>query len=174
MRVSLEVGQFVRPQMQLDSLCVLADLSKLEVEIDVSERDLGQIRIGQRCDIQPEAYRDRKYRGEISWISPVVLRQRGVVRVKVRIVDPDDHLLPDMNCTVVVRNTDTPDTVADGLSIPENCVQREGDRTFVLVPDDAGVHQPREVKLGQSIGNGRIEVRTGLKEGEMIVVPTKG
>ena len=96
---SVELGESLRldPVSGSTSLCVIADLSNLQAEVDVQEKDLPQLSIGQRCRVSPEAAPENVYEAKVERRAPVVNRQRGVVQVKVRILNPDDKLMPDIS-----------------------------------------------------------------------------
>ena len=99
-----EVGEIVRPEVLSVSLCKLADMSIMEVEVDIQERELYKVEIGRPCTIIPDAYPDKKYTGKIDRIQPMVIRARGVVRVTIRIDTPDQYLLPEMNVRSIIQN----------------------------------------------------------------------
>jgi multidrug resistance efflux pump len=99
------------------SICDLADLSDLEVEIKVAERNLKSVFKGQKCEVRPEAFPDRVYPGFVSRLMPTGDRNQGAlpVRVKIQIRDargnftlPDDDegkfLRPDMGAIVRFLN----------------------------------------------------------------------
>jgi len=67
------------------SLCELADLSDLEVELKIQERDIAKIFVGQECRIRPEAFPDRLYEGHVSKIIPAADRGIGAVPVRVKV-----------------------------------------------------------------------------------------
>jgi multidrug resistance efflux pump len=94
-------GESIQADFVCTPLCTLADLSEMEAEIEVQERDLHLLHIGMPCEIIPDAYPSRVYRGALRLMQPQVNRQRGVVQVKVAIAAPDDYLLPDMNVRVL-------------------------------------------------------------------------
>jgi multidrug resistance efflux pump len=90
-------GESIQADFMYTALCTLADLSEMEAEIEVQERDLHLMHKGMPCEIIPDAYPDHPYRGVLSRMQPLVNRQRGVVQVKIAITTPDQFLLPDMN-----------------------------------------------------------------------------
>jgi HlyD family secretion protein len=71
LKKNAELGNLVNPIAFNGSfsLCDIADLSKLEVELSIQERDIAKVKKGQRCKIQPEAYMDRSYDGVVSRLS---------------------------------------------------------------------------------------------------------
>ncbi|MCS6977803.1 MAG: efflux RND transporter periplasmic adaptor subunit [Gemmatales bacterium] len=81
------------------SLCEMADLSDLEVELKIQERDIAKIFVGQRCRIRPEAYPDRLYEGYVDKIIPAADRGIGAVPVRVkveRLIAPKSEAAPDL------------------------------------------------------------------------------
>lgn len=94
-------GESIQADFMYTALCTLADLSEMEAEIEVQERDLHLLHKGMPCEVVPDAYPDRTYRGVLRRMQPQVNRQRGVMQVKVAISAPDEYLLPDMNARVL-------------------------------------------------------------------------
>jgi multidrug resistance efflux pump len=94
-------GESIQADFIYTALCTLADLSMMEAEVEVQERDLHLLYKGMPCEVLPDAYPDRPYRGVLSRMQPLVNRQRGVVQGKVTIAAPDEYLLPDMNVRVL-------------------------------------------------------------------------
>jgi HlyD family secretion protein len=102
---AVEKGEFVTTSFVGDRgakgyVVTLADLNDLEVELDISQNDFGKLGPRQRGWVTTDAYPDRRYDGFIRQISPEANRQKATVQVKVKIVQPDDYLRPDMNATV--------------------------------------------------------------------------
>jgi multidrug efflux pump subunit AcrA (membrane-fusion protein) len=165
-----EVGEILRPEVLSVSLCSLADMSIMEVEIDVQERELQKIEIGRDCTVIPDAYADRKYAAKIDRYQPMVNRSRGVVRVTLRILEPDSYLLPDMNVRSMIHNrpADAED-VAETLWLPDTAIIQDGDAAHVFVlRDDKAVRTP--VKLGGKEGK-RTEIAEGLTKADIVVLP---
>jgi HlyD family secretion protein len=105
-----EKGNNVNPiaQMGSTSLCEMADLSDLEVELNIPERDIAVIRVGQRCSVRADAWPDRVYGGVVSRLMPIADRAKAAVPVRVKITVPADeegvYLKPEMNAKVVFLN----------------------------------------------------------------------
>ncbi len=83
------------------SLIALADLSDLQVEIDVNESDLAKISLGQPCRVSPEAYPAKVYDGVVAEIAPEANRAKGTLQIKVQIKKPDRFLTPELSAKVV-------------------------------------------------------------------------
>lgn len=87
------------------SFCELADLSDLEISLDIQERDIAQVFQGQACRVRPaEAYPDRVYDGVVSRLMPIADRAKGSIQVRVRVRVPSDeegiYLKPEMSAKV--------------------------------------------------------------------------
>lgn len=106
LKKNAELGNLVNPVAFNGSfsLCDMADLSKLEVELSIQEREISKIKKGQRCRVQPEAYMDRYYDGVVSRLLPIADRAKGAVPVRVRLKVPADeqgqYLRPEMGAIV--------------------------------------------------------------------------
>ena len=82
------------------AVVTIADMNSLQVEVDVSETSITTIRVGQPCDIQLDALPEMRFRGEVYSIVPTVDRSKATVLVKVRFMDKDRRMLPDMSAKV--------------------------------------------------------------------------
>ena len=107
LKKNAEVGNVVNPIAFNGSysLCDMADLCELEVEVTVQERDLSKVFAGQRCTIYTEAYPERKYEGE-GRLMPIADRAKGAVPVRVKLARiPRDeeglYLKPEMGAMVI-------------------------------------------------------------------------
>jgi multidrug resistance efflux pump len=106
-----EKGNNVNPiaQMGSTSLCEMADLSDLEVELNIPERDIAVIRVGQRCSVRADAWPDRVYSGVVSRLMPIADRAKAAIPVRVKVTVPADeegvYLKPEMNAKVVFLNS---------------------------------------------------------------------
>ncbi|MBI2192831.1 MAG: efflux RND transporter periplasmic adaptor subunit [Planctomycetes bacterium] len=91
---------FGGPRGPSTALVSIADLSDLQVEIDLSEADTSKVHVGQRCRISPEAYPTKYYGGSVTEVAPEADRQKGTLEVKVKIIDPDEYLTPELTARV--------------------------------------------------------------------------
>lgn len=78
----------------------MADLTDLQVEIDLNEADTPKVRMKQRCRISPEAYPDKRYDGHVAEIAPEANRSKGTLQVKVQVENPDRFLTPELTAKV--------------------------------------------------------------------------
>jgi HlyD family secretion protein len=82
------------------ALCEMADLSQLEVDVWIEERDLPRIRLKQACAIRLEAFPQTVYQGEVTRFLPVADRAKGAVGVRVSIRAPQPSVRPEMGAIV--------------------------------------------------------------------------
>ncbi len=86
------------------SLCEMADLADLEVDLAIQERDIAKIAVGQRCRVRTEAFPDRLYDGYVSRLMPIADRAKGAVPVRVKVQVPaaeeGQFLKPEMGAIV--------------------------------------------------------------------------
>ena len=98
------------------SLCEMADLSDLEVDLNVAERDISVVRVGQMCRVRVDAWPDRVYEGYVSRLMPIADRAKAAVpvRVKVRIPPEEEgvYLKPEMGAIVTFLATQVEDAPA--------------------------------------------------------------
>jgi multidrug resistance efflux pump len=90
-------------------LCDMADLTDLEVELNVPERDIARVQVGQPCRIVPEAHLDKVFKGTVSRMMPTADRAKGAIPVRVKVnpgeIKPEEagkYLSPDGAATVTI------------------------------------------------------------------------
>ncbi len=142
----------------------------MEAEIDVQERDLGALKIGGPCEIVPDAYPERVYRGHVNRKQPIVNRQRGVVQVKVTIDNPDEYLLPDMNARVLLLKDAPSNSTSNSLpDMPVRALVPASEPPTVFVLDGQTARR-RTIEIGATVGDS-VQVRSGLAVGDKIILP---
>ncbi|MCO6456426.1 MAG: efflux RND transporter periplasmic adaptor subunit [Pirellulaceae bacterium] len=106
LRKNAEEGNIVNPVAFNGSysLCEMADLADLEVELNIQERDIARVFRNQRCEVRAEAFPDRVYQGFVSRLMPIADRAKGAVPVRVKLNVPKDeegvYLKPEMGAIV--------------------------------------------------------------------------
>jgi RND family efflux transporter MFP subunit len=83
-----------------NALLSLADPNDLQVEVDISEADLPKVTMNQRCRVSPEAWPEKIYAGTVAEIAPEANRQKGTLQIKVKILNPDRFLTPELSAKV--------------------------------------------------------------------------
>ena len=106
LKKNAEEGSLVNPiaLQGFYSLCEMADLSDLEVDMTIQERDISKIHEGQKCTIRAEAFPDREYKGVVSRLMPTADRAKGAIPVRVKVTVPSQeegvYLKPEMGALV--------------------------------------------------------------------------
>ncbi|MBK9030271.1 MAG: efflux RND transporter periplasmic adaptor subunit [Myxococcales bacterium] len=157
------LGQMVEPQ---DTMFVVMDLRSVWVQVDVYERNLNQIAIGQKVAASVEAWTGRTFDGTIQSIGAVLDRRSRTIKVRVVLTNADGALKPGMFAKVILAgSTGEP---REGTYVPAAAVQRDGDGAIAFVPVGDTAFQLRELELGARAGDW-IEVTRGLAPGERVV-----
>jgi len=151
------------------AVVTIADMSSLQVEADVSESNLRQIKVGQPCEIQLDALPDLRFRGVIHMIVPTADRSKATVMVKVRFIDYDQRILPEMSAKVAFLSRPTKPEEQKPLTAlnPAALLTRNGKKAVFLIKGDQAVETP--VTPGEQIGD-MIEVLSGVNAGDKIVL----
>lgn len=159
----ISIGEMVSPER---SIYTIADLSTLWIQLDVYEKDLARVQIGQDVVLSTESYPQETFHGNVTYIGSLLNETTRTVSARVEIPNPQGRLKPGMFATAVIAAQGQSATT--GLTIPESAVQRVEDAMVVFVPNGDGVFRKRPVTLGKK-GEGWVEVREGLQEGEQVV-----
>jgi len=87
------------------SVCDIADLSDLEIDLNIQERDVSKVFAGQTCEVRSEAYPKRVYKATVSRLMPIADRAKGAIPVRVAVRVPENeegiYLKPEMSAVVV-------------------------------------------------------------------------
>ena len=168
---SANVGDVITPfSSALDTkgaVVTMADMSTLEVEADVSEANLAKIAVGQPCEIQLDAFPDERFQGVVSRTVPTVDRSKATVLVKVRFLNPDPRILPEMSAKVAFLSK----AVADDqrrpvLVVHQDALAQRGGQTVVFQMADGRARQV-VVQAGAHIND--LVAVSGLKLGDKVV-----
>ena len=151
------------------AVVTIADLDSLQVEADVSETNLGLVKVGQPCEIQLDAFPDSRFRGAVHAIVPTADRTKATIMVKVPFLDKDPRILPEMRAKVAflsrpIKQRENKPRIAVNRSA---IISRGGNPTAFLIQEDRAVETP--VRIGEELGD-MVEILGGLKVGERVVV----
>ena len=156
------------------AVVTIADMNSLEVEVDVSETNIASIKVGQPCDVQLDALPSNRFRGEVHAIVPTVDRSKATVMVKVRFLDKDPRMLPDMSAKVsFLSRKVAPEELKPRLAAIQSSVLHRGDRSFIFLIQGDRVKESA-ITVGQNLGD-MIEIISGLNPGDRVVLkPLQG
>jgi HlyD family secretion protein len=168
-----EVGEIAVPGGFAGSgdLIRLANLEDIRAEVDVNEADLNRVHMGQPAEVTPDAYPDARYAADVVKLYPQVDRQKGTLKIEVRVLQPDARLLPDMSARITFLsepaapgNPGTPT-----VFVPAAAVRRDQQgNNFVWMVKDGRARRTL-VQTAGDVGN-NVRVVKGLKGGEAVVV----
>ena len=137
------------------------------MELDINQSDFPKIGPRQKGIVTTDAYPDRKYQGIVEQISPEADRAKATVQVKVRVLNPDDYLRPDMNATVSFYNEVKPEAATSAkrfIAVPQGIVQDNA--VFAVVNGRA---HKRAVTVAGTSDKG-VLIESGLIGGEDVIV----
>jgi len=106
LKKNAEKGNLVNPVAfsGSTSVCDIADLSDLEIDLNIQERDVSKVFVNQTCEVRSEAFPKRVYKGTVSRLMPIADRAKGAIPVRVAVKVPDDeqgvYLKPEMSAIV--------------------------------------------------------------------------
>jgi RND family efflux transporter MFP subunit len=169
-----DVGEVVAPfaagASSRVAVVTIADMNSLEVEADVSESNIEKIEPEQPCEITLDAYPEKRYRGIVDKIVPTADRAKATVQTKVRFLDKDKRVLPEMGAKVHFMSRQSPQNIDNEprIAIDPSAVTTRRDEKVVFVLKENMVHEV-PVITGDVIGR-LIEIRKGLSSGERIVL----
>jgi RND family efflux transporter MFP subunit len=150
----------------------IADLSELRAEVDINEADLSHVHLAQDAEVTPDAYPQKRYRAKVVKLNPQVNRQKGTLKVEVRIEEPDADLLPDMSVRVTflaaAANPQDDGGGAPTVLAPRSAVRRGSEGVYVWVVR-AGRLRRQPLEVGAELGQ-EVAVTNGLVGGEALVV----
>ncbi len=169
-----DVGEIVAPMAasmtSKGAVVTIADMRSLQVEADVAEATIEEVRVGQACIITLDAYPEVHYDGSVAKIIPTANRAKGTVRVKIAFKKYDSRVLPEMSTKVLfLRRTAT--GTADGntpvLLIPSTAVtMRHGQQVVFKIVDNRAMETPVSLK---KYSESYFEVKSGLQNGDQMV-----
>uniref|UniRef100_A0A7V6A5V6 Efflux RND transporter periplasmic adaptor subunit n=1 Tax=Desulfobacca acetoxidans TaxID=60893 RepID=A0A7V6A5V6_9BACT len=168
-----DVGEVVAPfgaaANARAAVVTMADLDSLMVEADVAESNLDKVFRGQPCEISLDAIPDRRFAGEVHMIVPTADRTKATVLTKVKFLEKDDRILPEMSAKVAFLSRSlTAGQNRPILAVAKAALTTRRGRTMALVLKG---NQVREVpvRVGADLGE-LAEITSGLQEGDRAVL----
>jgi len=168
-----DVGDIVAPlgaaATARAAVVTIADMDSLLVEADVSESNLQKVKIGQPCEIHLDALPENRFRGMVHMIVPTADRSKASVMVKVKFLDKDDRILPEMSAKVAfLERSVTPEEQNPKTALNSNAIMMNNNTRSVFLINENRVYKT-PLTTGSQIGD-LIEVLNGVKSGDKVVV----
>ncbi len=151
------------------SVVTIADMDSLQVEVDVSESNIEQIKTDQPCEIQLDALPGKRFRGKVHMIVPTADRSKASVLVKVAFLDKDSSILPEMSAKVAFlqrKITENEHTPVRAVPVSAIVKYKGHDSVYVLVGNRV---KEKRIDTGRRLGN-MVEIISGLETGDRIVL----
>lgn len=154
-------NMYVQPETKLYTV---ADLSTVWVYAQVFQTDLGRIKPGDTAMVTVDSYSGKTFKGRVDSILPEIDMNTRTARVRLIFANSGVMLKPGMFVNIVLRNS-----MGNALTVPASAVFHSGTRNLVFISKGEGNLEPREVELGQRVGDDYVVLK-GIKPGESLVV----
>lgn len=161
-------GELVEPGA---NLFTIADLSQVWVWIDIYERDLAGVHLGDDVEVRVDAQPSEVFFGKVTYLADQVDAKTRAVRARLDVPNPEGHLRAGMFARIRLSDPHSIEGDPEGLStvVPEGAIQRDGSESIVFVALGNLKFERREVSTGRRAG-GSVEVLDGVVPGEEVVV----
>ncbi|HOB62925.1 MAG TPA: efflux RND transporter periplasmic adaptor subunit [Candidatus Competibacteraceae bacterium] len=159
--LNIREGMYVTPETEL---MTLADPSTIWIKAEVFEQQAGWLAVGQKAEVRLPQAPGETWEGVVEYIYPDVDPKTRAVRARLRFANPGERLKFNMFAAVTIHTAPR----AKALSIPREALIRTGAEQRVIVARGDGRFEARPVETGIESGE-RVEIRSGLKEGEQVV-----
>lgn len=157
----VEVGSIVQPGQKLLSI---VDNSRIYVDCQVSEQDLGALAVGMDVAVQIESL-GKTFPGKIIYISPANDTQNQAFSLRIALNNPDSTVRAGMFTRTIINSVLRPST----LVVPKEAVLNKNGKSYVYVINSQNTVEERNVQIGAQ-GDQMIEILSGLNEGEQIAI----
>ena len=151
---------YVEPSTRLYTV---ADLSRVWVNAQVFQDDIGRLKPGDRVETTVDSYPGRTFSGAIEVILPQVDMATRTVRVRLAIANPGLKLKPGMYVTVALKTS-----LGRQLVVPASAVFQSGTRQLVFLDRGNGSLEPKEITVGPRVGDDFVVLK-GLTAHQAIV-----
>jgi HlyD family secretion protein len=152
-------------------IMTLGDLDEVYVKGKVDESDIGRVYLGQPARITVESFKDQKFPGKVTKISPMGVEKDNVTTFEVRVsISNESHKLRALmtaNAEIILEER------KGVLTIPEGAVlYAKNKATEAEIPDPANEKGKRRIPITTGISNGaRTQIVKGLAEGQQVILP---
>lgn len=160
-----EPGEWVQPGQVL---LVMAAKEGYYAEVELDERSMGLIQLGQPARIWPEAYPSQEVSAMVDAIAPRVDATTGTVRVRLALAEEADYFIQDLTIQAEIEVR----TMESALLLPVSALWQENPNRVLLALD--GQVQDRVLSKVEFISLNQMLVLEGLNDGDVIVMPQSG
>jgi RND family efflux transporter MFP subunit len=155
------------------SVVTIADMDSLQVEADVSESNIGQVKVGQPCEVHLDALPDKRFRGKVHIIVPTADRSKASVLVKVAFLEKDPSILPEMSAKVAFLKREVSEIEQNPVkAIPvSSTVKYNGQDTVYILAGNRVVK--KNIETGRRFDS-MIEILSGLEAEDKVILSPSG
>jgi cobalt-zinc-cadmium efflux system membrane fusion protein len=158
----VSAGQLIQPGTT--QCFMISDISTVWVLVNVYQKDLPYVRVGDQVTIQTDTYPE-VFRGRISYVAASLDPSTRTLQARVETNNPGDRLKKDMYVVATVNAG----TIPNAIALPDAAVLRDSEnQPFVYAAASANQFGRRSVTLGESL-NGKTEITSGLKAGDRVI-----
>ena len=165
LQVNARMGQPVGPT---DTLVVVGETEQVWLGVDVYERDVGKVHVGDDVRVSSVAFPGRVFEGKVDKLGSVVDAERHVLDARIVLPNQDGALKPGMTATARILGGASGDG-GMALVVPRHAVQTVDGQPFVFVQREPGKYEMRPVERGADLDDD-IEIARGLTLDETLVV----
>jgi cobalt-zinc-cadmium efflux system membrane fusion protein len=145
----------------------IADTSHVWVTLDLYEKDLARVRVGQEVETRTDARPGEVFRGRVAFIVPVIDPATRTAKVRLEFPNPKGVLNAGQLVTARIVG-DGKGSASDVLVVPRSAVEQVEGKTAVFIQKGEGFER-RNVVTGVS-GGDKVEIRQGLNPGDVVAV----
>jgi len=155
-------GQLVQPG--ITQCFMLSDISNVWVLVNVFQKDLPYVRVGDGVTIQTDSY-PQVFHGRIAYVAPSLDPNTRTVQARIETSNPGEKLKKDMYVTATVNAG----KIQNAIALPDSAILRDSEnQPFVYAAASSNQFGRRPVTIDQSV-DGKTEVTSGLKTGDQVV-----
>lgn len=158
------LGELVKPE---DTPFTITDLSTLWILIDVFEKQLPRVAVGQSVQVIVDAYPDEKFAGRITYMAHVLDERTRAAQARVEMDNHDGRLRPGMFATAVIDVA--PPEGRDAIVLPSEAIQSIHGKPFAFIEEKPGHYATRELTLGKE-SRATTEIASGVASGDRVVI----
>ncbi len=167
-----EVGEVVSPLNVTvrsgGSVVSILDPTSVVVDAEVSESMIHRVQRGQSAEIQLDAVPDHRYQGDVMQVMPVADRAKGTILVRIRLLDLDERVRPDVSAKVTFGALPGTQVTGEEWSVPSGAVVTRDGRSVVLLVREGRVVET-VVQVGAPAGS-NVPVHGSLAQSDEVVV----
>lgn len=159
------IGQAVNAR---DNLFTVADLSVLWINLEVYEKDLASIRVGNEAKVIPIGSKDESLKAVVSHVGDVIDPIKKTAEIRLEVRNSKGRLRPGQSVTATVVGAMVESSVNKAKVIPADCIHKIEGENYIFVRNTDGSFSAKKIGVGKIYDNW-VEITSGVESGEAIV-----